>query len=114
MIDQRFSVQRFEACHAGGEAAAELTHALRLAIARELESDLRAAGARIAERLRQLGHQVAELTHEVDPEGMASVTFADGTIDGGLRFNLDLVVSAEVVRVADEPYDDEVSGLFSG
>jgi hypothetical protein len=120
MIDRRFSIQQFEARGHNTDASNELARDLQIAIAHEVLADLRAIGAKIAAQLKELGHAVDETEHDVDPEGMASVTFAD-TSNGSLqseqrlRFNFDLVVSAGFPGYSedDEP-DDEVSGLITG
>jgi hypothetical protein len=120
MIDRRFSMQQFEARGHNTDASNELARDLQIAIAHEVMADLRAAAAKIAAQLKELGHQVAETEHDVDPEGMASVTFVD-TSNGRLqsehrlRFTFDLIVSAGFPGYGedDEP-DEEVSGLITG
>ena len=120
MLDQRFSLQHFEARGNNTDASNELARELQIAIAREVLGDLRAIAEKVAAQLKELGHRVVETEHDVDPEGMTSVTFVDTSngVDPSahrLRFNFDLVVSAGYPGYGDdsEP-EDEVSGLISG
>lgn len=119
MIDQRFSIREFESRGNNTHASNDLARALQVEIAEEVLADLQALAAKVAGRLRELGHQVTESDHVVDPSGMASVTFTD--VSKGedrsshrLRFNLDLVVSAGFPGYSDDQYpEDEVSGLIT-
>lgn len=116
MIDRRFSIDAFEEqCH-DASAVDALARALQVAIAREVLTDLRAIGEKVAARLRELGHAVREADYDVDPEGMALVTFVDmGESVPRLRFDLDLVVTTKFPAETDALVpEDEVSGLFSG
>lgn len=119
MIDERFSLAAFQAQNGSSEVSSELAKALQIEIARDMMSELRGSAEKIASRLRALGHPFAEAEYDVDPEGMASVTFLTppgaSTNERGLRFTLDLVVSAAFPdRETEEFPDDEVSGLISG
>jgi hypothetical protein len=118
MIDERFSLQQFESRGLNSDDSNALARDLQTAIAEEVMGDLRALAERVATRLRELGHAVTESGSELDPSGMASVTFTDTSRGPDrsthrLRFNLDLVVSAGFPGYRDDQYpEDEVSGLI--
>lgn len=116
MISEKFSVREFEARGRNSEASNDLASALQSAIAETVRDDVRALAEKVAKRLNELGHRVTETSFEVDPGGMASVTFVDSS-DGAsrdvhrLRFTLDLVVSAGFPGYSLDEEDEEVSGL---
>jgi hypothetical protein len=116
MISEKFSVREFEVRGRNSEAANDLSSALQAAIAETVRDDVRALAEKVAKRLTELGHHMTETSFEVDPGGMASVTFVDlsaGTSRDAhrLRFTLDLVVSAGFPGYSLEEADEEVSGL---
>lgn len=116
MIDERFSVREFESRGRNTEAASDLASSLQAVIAELALPEVRKMADSIAHRLRQLGHSLTETSYEVDPGGMASVTFVDlshgNTKDAHrLRFNLDLVVSAGFPGYESAQEEEEVSGL---
>lgn len=97
MIDERFSAGAFEMFGRNTAESEALAQALAEEIAQECLADLRAAGQKIADSLRRLGHHVQE--SGIEPYGGAfTLTFVDAS-EGEeperhrLRFNLDLVVS---------------------
>jgi hypothetical protein len=116
MISEKFSVREFEARGRNSEASNDLASALQAAIAETVRDDVRTLAEKVAKRLNELGHRVTETSFEVDPGGMASVTFVDLS-DGAsrdahrLRFTLDLVVSAGFPGYSLDEEDEEVSGL---
>ncbi len=98
MIDERFTAAAFRALGRGTPEASRLADALREAIAEECVPELRAAGARVASRLRALGHDVAETALE-HYGGAFGITYVDASVGPErehhlLRFNLDLTVSS--------------------
>jgi hypothetical protein len=116
MIDEKFSLREFESRGRNSEAASELASALQAVVAEVALPEVRKLAERVAERLRSLGHSLTETSYELDPGGMASVTFVDLS-DGNnkeahrLRFNLDLVVSAGFPGYEEGQEEEEVSGL---
>ena len=116
MISEKFSVREFEARGRNSEASNDLSSALQAAIAETVRDDVRALAEKVAKRLTELGHRMTETSFEVDPGGMASVTFVDLSAGEArevhrLRFTLDLVVSAGFPGYSLDETDDEVSGL---
>ena len=100
MIDERFSLEEFEACGRNSEESDVLARQLQVAIATELLPDVRSLANAIAKKLQGFGHAVAEVDYEVDREsGAVSVDFVDASEGSDrpqhrLRFSLDLVISA--------------------
>lgn len=116
MIDERFSIREFESRGRNTEAASDLASSLQAVIAEVALPEVRKLAEDIAARLRELGHTLTETSYEVDPGGMASVTFVDLSHGNPkeahrLRFNLDLVVSAGFPGYDADQDDEEVSGL---
>jgi hypothetical protein len=116
MISEKFSVREFEARGRNSEASNDLSSALQAAIAETVRDDVRALAEKVAKRLTELGHRMTETSFEVDPGGMASVTFVDLSAGEAreahrLRFTLDLVVSAGFPGYSIDETDEEVSGL---
>jgi len=98
MIDERFNSNELKNAGRDSGTADSLVHALRVAIAEECVPDLRAAGEKVAVRLRTLGHDVRAIGFE-EYDGAFGITYVDTSAGIErerhlLRFNLDLVVSA--------------------
>lgn len=68
MIDQRFALREFAKLEHGSPAARALHEALESEIANALHQSVQPALRAIADRLRELGHQLVSTAPEYDPE----------------------------------------------
>ena len=98
MIDERFGADAFRKLGRGSPDAGRLAEALRDAIAEDCVPEVRAAGEKVATRLRALGHDVVATRFE-SYGGAFGITYLDTSAGQErerhlLRFNLDLVVSS--------------------